>query len=134
MATVPPQELEEVLRLLADARTTNELAVATLTAVVLDHIVTFPDEVNLIWTSRWNIAKITYIWIRYFTLLVLCVYISLMLKAERSDRLCGYFSLGETIISTIIVVSADFVLILRVWILYGRSRRLLYFMVLLIPK
>ncbi|KAJ7807261.1 hypothetical protein B0H14DRAFT_3483370 [Mycena olivaceomarginata] len=46
MATVPPQELEETLGLLADARTTNELAVTALTVVVLDHIMTFPDEVR----------------------------------------------------------------------------------------
>jgi len=129
----PQQELqEELFGLLTDARTTNELAIAALTAVLLEHIVNFPDEVKLIWKSRFSISNVAYIWIRYFTLLALCIDISFMLKTEWSDHLCQSFLFGEMVVSTIIVVSADLILIFRVWILYGRSRRLLYFIVPLI--
>ncbi|KAJ7272578.1 hypothetical protein B0H12DRAFT_1091173 [Mycena haematopus] len=127
-----PQELKELFILLTDARTTNELAVAALTAVVLEHLVNFPDEVNLVWKSRFSISNVAYIWIRYFTLVVLCIDISFMLRAEWSDQMCQSFLLGEMVLSTIIVVSADAILVLRVWILYGRSRRFLYIMVPLI--
>ncbi|KAJ7912983.1 hypothetical protein B0H13DRAFT_513047 [Mycena leptocephala] len=69
---VTPQERENKLfELLADSRTTNELAVAALTIVLLEHIVNFADEVNMIWKSRFSISSAAYIWIRYFTLVVL---------------------------------------------------------------
>jgi len=55
-----------------------------------------------------------------------------MLRAEWSDQICQSFLYGEMILSTIIVVSADIILVFRVWILYSRSRRFLYFMVPLI--
>ncbi|KAF7356949.1 Ribosomal-protein-alanine acetyltransferase [Mycena venus] len=126
------QELEELLGLLTDARTTNELAVAALTAVILEHIINFPDEVNLIWKSRFSISNVAYIWIRYFTLLAICIDVSFMLRAEGSDHLCQSFLFGEMVVSTIIVISADLILIFRVWILYERSRNMLYLMVPLV--
>ncbi|KAF7370936.1 hypothetical protein MSAN_00727600 [Mycena sanguinolenta] len=126
------QELQALFGLLRDARTTNELAVAALTAVVLEHLVNFPDEVNLVWKSRFSIANVAYICIRYFTLFVLCIDLSFMLRAEWSDHTCQAFLLGEMVLSTVIVVFADAILVFRVWILYGRSRVLLYVMVPLI--
>ncbi|KAJ7462139.1 hypothetical protein FB451DRAFT_1562696, partial [Mycena latifolia] len=80
-------ELErEVFGLLADARTTNSLAVAGLTIVVIEHIANFRDEVNLVWKTRLSLSNVFYIWIRYFTLLVLCVDLNFMLRIENSDQ------------------------------------------------
>ncbi|KAJ7777314.1 hypothetical protein B0H16DRAFT_1853782 [Mycena metata] len=140
MSSAAEQEIEqEIFQLIADTRTTNELAVAGLTIVLLEHIATFPDEINLVWQSRFSPSSVFYvgpslrshdtgfydcskIWIRYLPLIALSIDISFMLKAEGSDR-------GEMAISTIFHISADIILVLRVWILYGRSRPLLYFWV-----
>ncbi|KAJ7626322.1 hypothetical protein DFH06DRAFT_1339462 [Mycena polygramma] len=127
--TSSPAELErELFGLLVDARTTNEMAVAAFTVVALEHIANFPAEINLVWKSRWSISSALYIWIRYLTLLALCVDLSFMLRAEWSDHL-PVVPFGELVTSTILVISADIVLVLRVWILYGRSRKLLYFLI-----
>ncbi|KAJ6485800.1 hypothetical protein C8R45DRAFT_997914 [Mycena sanguinolenta] len=126
------QELQALFGLLRDARTTNELAIAALTVVVLEHLVNFPDEVNLVWKSRFSVSNVAYIGIRYFTLIVLCIDLSFMLRAEWSDHTCQAFLLGEMVLSTTIVVLADAILVFRVWILYRRSRTLLYVMVPLI--
>ncbi|KAJ6581115.1 hypothetical protein B0H19DRAFT_1251361 [Mycena capillaripes] len=116
---------QELFALLADVRTTNELAVAGVTLLVMEHILNFPDEVNLMWKSRFSLSNAFYIWIRYFTLIVLSIDLSFMLKVEWSDH-------AETVACTIIVISADVILVLRVWILYAKSRKLLYFLVPLI--
>ncbi|KAJ6581114.1 hypothetical protein B0H19DRAFT_493568 [Mycena capillaripes] len=129
MAT-PEQVEQQLFALLADARTTNELAVAGVTLLVMEHILTFPDEVTLMWKSRFSVSNAFYIWIRYFTLIALSIDLSFMLKVEWSDHLPDF--LFQTIACTIIVVSADVILVLRVWILYAKSRKLLYFLVPLI--
>ncbi|KAF8189577.1 hypothetical protein K438DRAFT_1832823, partial [Mycena galopus ATCC 62051] len=98
----------ELFELLTGARTTNELAVAAFTAVLLEHIETFPDEVSLIWKSHFSVSNVAYI--RYLTLLA---FAPVMLRAEWSDQICQSFLYGEMILSTIIVVSADIILVFR---------------------
>ncbi|KAJ7682251.1 hypothetical protein DFH06DRAFT_290830 [Mycena polygramma] len=133
MATTTPLEMEqELFGLLADARMTNSLAVAGLVVVIVEHIANFRDEVELVWKARLSISSVFYIWIRYFTLFILSIDVSFMLQPQTSDRLCQLFFFGQMATSTIIIISADLILVLRVWILYGRTRRLLYFMVPLI--
>ncbi|KAJ7027896.1 hypothetical protein C8F04DRAFT_1292195 [Mycena alexandri] len=143
MSSATEQELEhEIFQLIADARTTNSLALAGLSIVIYEHLANFPDEFNMMWKSRLSLSNAFYFWIRYFTLLALLVDVSFMLRTEWSDHMsfmvvdiaasCQRFFFAEMATSTIITVSADMILILRVWILYGRSKKLLYFFVALI--
>ncbi|KAJ7777332.1 hypothetical protein B0H16DRAFT_1505141 [Mycena metata] len=56
-----------------------------------------------------------------------------MLRTEWSDRVsCQKFFYMENATTTIITVSADMILIFRVWILYGRSKKLCYLFLALI--
>ncbi|KAJ7690565.1 hypothetical protein B0H16DRAFT_1856826 [Mycena metata] len=61
---------------------------------------------------------------RYFALIITCV--------NSSAARFTYRPQLEAISSTLIVATIDCILLLRVWILFGKSRRLLYFMVPLI--
>ncbi|KAJ7928133.1 hypothetical protein B0H13DRAFT_2311994 [Mycena leptocephala] len=110
MTILVPKLEQELFRLLTDARTTNELAVAALALVILEHVANLSDEVTLIWKSRFSISNI---WIRYLTLVALCIDISFMLRAEWSDHLCKSFLFGEMVTCTIIVVSTDLILVFR---------------------
>ncbi|KAJ7168561.1 hypothetical protein C8R46DRAFT_1092044 [Mycena filopes] len=49
-----------------------------------------------------------------------------MVREIKSDHTCQSFLIAEAVTSSLIVTTADLILILRVWILYGKSRRLLY--------
>ncbi|KAF7332520.1 Ribosomal-protein-alanine acetyltransferase [Mycena kentingensis (nom. inval.)] len=129
----------ELYELLADARTTNYLAVAGLTVLIIEHIANFQDEVNLIWKTRMSVSNVFYVWIRYFTLLVLCAEVSctIALDTVRGISLTNYASVmlrpqysdhAAMVTSTLITVSADLILVLRVWILYRKSRTMLYFL------
>ncbi|KAJ7777320.1 hypothetical protein B0H16DRAFT_1505074 [Mycena metata] len=124
MSSTAEQELErEILQLITDARTTNCLALAGLSVVIYEHLANFPDEFNIMWKSRLSLSNVFYL--RYFTLFAL--------STERSDHLsCQTFFYMENATSTIITVSADMILIFRVWILYGRSKKLRYLFVALI--
>ncbi|KAK7059980.1 hypothetical protein R3P38DRAFT_976366 [Favolaschia claudopus] len=132
MSTPSEQEFAELFVLLADARLTNELALGALTLVVLEHIKGFPDEVELVWKTRRSLFNFLYLFIRYFTLLVIGINISFMMKTEWSDHTCRAFIFEELILTTIIVWLSELVLVIRVWILYQRSRTLLYFLAALL--
>ncbi|KAJ7705411.1 hypothetical protein B0H17DRAFT_1193097 [Mycena rosella] len=122
MASVSPAEELELLQLIADAQTTNYLAAAGITVLVFEHISTFPEEVKFVWKSRLSLWSVLYVWIRYFTLIAVAVDASFMFTEMKSSS-------SEMFNCTVVTISVDFVLVLRVWILYGRSRRLLYILV-----
>ncbi|EEB92503.1 hypothetical protein MPER_08975 [Moniliophthora perniciosa FA553] len=42
----------------------NETA-AVATLVIYDYIITLPDEIDLIWSARWNLTKVLYLLQRY---------------------------------------------------------------------
>ncbi|KAF7333721.1 hypothetical protein MVEN_02328500 [Mycena venus] len=123
----------EVLQVLTDARTTNSMILAALSLVAYDHIITFQDEVELMWKSSIHTTNVIYLWNRYFTLLALLIDTSVMLSPYKSDAAyvsdnLRYFN-TEAVSSTLILATVDFILVLRVWLLFEKARWLLYVLV-----
>ncbi|KAF8145581.1 hypothetical protein K438DRAFT_542355 [Mycena galopus ATCC 62051] len=58
MASIPPSEELELLQLIADAQTTNYLAAAGLTVLVVEHISTLPEEIEFVWKSRLSLWSV----------------------------------------------------------------------------
>ncbi|KAI3618802.1 hypothetical protein WG66_006330 [Moniliophthora roreri] len=106
-------------------------------------------EVELIWKTPKKLASIIYN--RYFSLIALGVNVSFMLREVKSDRVSLVFNLSQLLLDylfteqicsmflhlmgitiTIIISTVDLVLLMRVWILYGRSKKLLYVLIPLI--
>ncbi|KAK7034588.1 hypothetical protein VNI00_012219 [Paramarasmius palmivorus] len=116
-----------LLQLIEDAKTTNYATVAAVTVLVFDYFLTLEKEIELIWKTPKKLASLIYLWFknRYFSLVALGINASFMLREVNSDKLMG-------ITITIIISTVDLVLLMRVWILYGRSKKLLYLMIPLI--
>ncbi|KAF8160526.1 hypothetical protein K438DRAFT_1942307 [Mycena galopus ATCC 62051] len=129
MASIPPTEELELLQLIADAQTTNYLAAAGLTVLVIEHISTLPEEIEFVWKSRLSLWSVLYVRTRYYTLVAIAIDVSFMFREIPSSNVCRYFILAEMITSTVESVSVDSILVLRVWILYNKSRWLIYFLV-----
>ncbi|KAJ7770018.1 hypothetical protein B0H16DRAFT_1715646 [Mycena metata] len=147
MATIPPPppptpaELEQLLQLAKDAKITSYFAVAALTFLIYDHVLAFDKEMTFIWTRRKSVASYIYIWNRYFTLIITCINTSVFLREMKTDKSdddhdphsltpsCQIYTQFLGCSATFIVASVDAILLLRVWILFGKSRRLVYFLV-----
>ncbi|KAJ7649847.1 hypothetical protein FB45DRAFT_1017282 [Roridomyces roridus] len=73
MATIAPvvaaAQEPALLQLIADSQTTNYLAAAALTLLIIEHISTFKEEVEYVWKSRLSLWSVLYVWIRYLTLI-----------------------------------------------------------------
>ncbi|KAJ7707400.1 hypothetical protein B0H17DRAFT_1325257 [Mycena rosella] len=145
-----PSELEaELFQLIADTQTTNYLVAAALTLAAFELIANFNDELELVWKGPLRVSNAIYIWMRYCTIVIVgqvsllsnCAIDSLdtvritsnfRLREVKSDHSCRSFLLAEAIACSFILVTADLILVLRVWILYGRQKKLLYFLLSLI--
>ncbi|KAF7367973.1 hypothetical protein MSAN_00862700 [Mycena sanguinolenta] len=133
----------ELLQLIADSRLTGYFAAASLCILLYDHIICFPKEVSstpshslhdlltefnaqvqLMWSSRWGLAKGVYLWNRYFSLIAISLNTSVIVR-EIATECIGWLKV-QGITSTIIIGTVDFVLMLRVWIMYARPRLLVW--------
>ncbi|KAJ7476211.1 hypothetical protein FB451DRAFT_1246181 [Mycena latifolia] len=113
-ASGPLAELEaELFQFIADTQTTNYL------------LATFKDELQLIWKGPLRISNAIYM--RYSTLITV-----VQVKSDDVGLPRNSFLLAEAVTASVIVATADLILVLRVWILYGRPRKLLYFLLPLI--
>ncbi|KAJ7488128.1 hypothetical protein FB451DRAFT_1553615 [Mycena latifolia] len=121
-----PAELEELLLLVHDARTTSYLAVAALALLIYDHILSLDHEIEFVWNKRKSFGGYLYLWNRYWTLIITCINTSVVLREITSDKVCRNYFEFESLSATLTVATIDLILLMRVWILFGRSRRLLY--------
>ncbi|KAJ7144237.1 hypothetical protein C8R44DRAFT_759640 [Mycena epipterygia] len=121
----------ELLRLVADSRLTGYLAVASLCILIYDYLVCIDEEVELMWKNRWGVAKIVYLWNRYFSLIVVSLNTSVIVRDISSSQVCLSWLKVQGAASTVLIATVDFVLMLRVWILYGRHTWMVWVFALL---
>ncbi|KAJ6577962.1 hypothetical protein B0H19DRAFT_573106 [Mycena capillaripes] len=119
----------EAFQVLSDARTTNSMILAALSLVVYDHMISFQEEVELMWKGSIRTTNAIYVRNRYFTLLALSINASVMLSPYKSDAVCIRYFNTEAFSSTLILATVDFILVLRVWLLFEKARWLLYVLV-----
>ncbi|KAK7060021.1 hypothetical protein R3P38DRAFT_2838921, partial [Favolaschia claudopus] len=128
--TSPVIENSELVELVMDSRLTGYFAAAAVSILIYDHVACFPRELELIWSSRWRLAKIIYLWNRYFSLVAISLNASVIVREISSANVCIDWLKVQGITSTILIGTVDFVL-MRVWILYGRPISLIWLFLVL---
>jgi len=97
-----------------------------LTAVGYDYILTFSREVEYIWNKPWTSVSTFFVLVRYFGL---CAFITLSLVGSSflpgPAMLCTAIEILGTWAVFVFIIATDFVMILRVWAMYHRSRIIL---------
>ncbi|KAJ6597712.1 hypothetical protein DFH09DRAFT_1132489 [Mycena vulgaris] len=115
--------------------------------VVYEFIFQFPNEVQLFWKRRWTFAKCLFIWSRYYALLfsiearrstfTLSVFIQDRASPTLYPRTLTHLA-GETFFkiqnpgAVIQYITPQVTLCLRLYAMYGRSKKLLAFLVTLV--
>ncbi|KAJ7032942.1 hypothetical protein C8F04DRAFT_1235100 [Mycena alexandri] len=131
MATEDAAQTAELLQLIADSRLTGYIAIAALCVLIHDHLLSFPKEVELMWGSRWGLAKIVYFWNRYFSLIAISLNASVIVREIGTETVCMNWLKVQGITSTIVIAAVDFVLMLRVWLMWGRPPTLIWLFAIL---
>jgi hypothetical protein len=104
---------------------------ASLTWVLHDYFVTLEDEVRLVWPQRWNVGKIMYLWMRYYTIFVVAgnaLQIHLFTRPGiTSDAVCLAVDPVLRIAGAISLWSVEIIIQLRIYALYNGSRKIAIF-------
>jgi len=94
--------------------------IAAFTMLIYDHILTFSDEVERIWTRKITGATILFFLNRYLTPLQFIV-ITAFHDPEWTKEACDRFVVFEGASTVALVAVCELIMILRVYALYGRS-------------
>ncbi|KDR83092.1 hypothetical protein GALMADRAFT_238909 [Galerina marginata CBS 339.88] len=108
------------------AQASNRSSVAALTFLVWDMLITFDDEVRLIWPQNRSLMKWVYFLARYFSL---AVQIPLLLVGSElsphfhfTHQDCYIWQIYQGITTSMIILTVDVILIIRVRALYHGHR------------
>ncbi|KAJ7347106.1 hypothetical protein DFH08DRAFT_961480 [Mycena albidolilacea] len=102
------------LHLLQSIQSIRFSAIGSATVLFYDHLITFDDEIEFIWRKDWSILKGVFIFHRYLGLTCLII------------GLCGVFWIQwEMWGYSTVVVTAELVLLLWIFVIYNRNRVIL---------
>jgi len=103
--------------------------VAASMFIFWEHCITFNEEVDLIWRSKWNLVSLLCFVIRYMTLAIrvveLVFYTNVSGLIHPSLSQCIAWLRFEAASGQILFFSVEIVLIMRVFAFYGRNKLLL---------
>ncbi|KLO07755.1 hypothetical protein SCHPADRAFT_634838 [Schizopora paradoxa] len=124
MTTPTPSQALEALNV-------NYVNLSAFTLLAYDSILNIDHEVNYIWSQRWSFVSFIYIASKYLAFVDGALTIDLLLRPERSPdecltvfRLMTYFVLSG-------MVLAEIILLLRTWAIWGLSRYILAYLIVI---
>ncbi|KAI5832038.1 hypothetical protein K523DRAFT_350195 [Schizophyllum commune Tattone D] len=134
--------IETLVQRLWDLQATHCAHVASSTIIVLDHLITLDDEIQLIWKSSWSLGKILFMFNRYFGLASVVVNLYGLFTPSLTDSLyvcnCYYDPIidaaglnyfrwqGATGVAVCVV--SEIILLMRLYVLYLLNKRILIVM------
>ncbi|KAJ7121569.1 hypothetical protein C8R44DRAFT_786470 [Mycena epipterygia] len=120
-------DVDPFLQLAIDSQITQYAAVASVTIMAFDCLISLRREVEMVWRRPKSLVKWLYVSHEVFGRSV-CT--SVYLRQTPSDKTlmsrCFIYQRVQGTSATIIIGTVDIILLLRVWILCERSRRIMY--------
>ncbi|KAF8608376.1 hypothetical protein BDV93DRAFT_519421 [Ceratobasidium sp. AG-I] len=100
------------------------LAIAGACILCYDHIVTFPEEVALVWKQKWSLVSTLFVLNRYITPIVVAldIYDKGGLAKSLSQSFCINWYYGETVWNIVSFGLIHALVALRVHAIWGRPR------------
>ncbi|KAH7338683.1 hypothetical protein B0J17DRAFT_658044 [Rhizoctonia solani] len=120
MSTSSGQEME-VIEFFMAAEMTKTIALISSTIFIFDTILTLPQEIRYVWSSRWSFARVAFHVNRLWSSVVLglmCIIIN------------TYYVFGTAITAMIVAI----IIIVRVWLIYGRKSLVLGSLAVSVPS
>lgn len=104
---------------------------ASLTCIIYHYLLTLDDEVELVWSQRWNRTKILFLFVRYYTICLIvlnAIQIHLFThKGYATNTSCVVFSILLRVAGGIAVWAVEIFMQLRIYALFGCSRKIAVF-------
>ncbi|KAJ6582119.1 hypothetical protein B0H19DRAFT_1252256 [Mycena capillaripes] len=113
----------------ADGRLANYFAASAFAILFVDFFSTIDEEINFVWKKPWSIPSGLYLWNRYMTLFTVILSMPFMFREVTSDHILHNCAAKASPRRYSSEKERDLILgpiSFRVWILYGKTRRMAY--------
>ncbi|KAF6753829.1 hypothetical protein DFP72DRAFT_900665 [Ephemerocybe angulata] len=94
--------------------------------VSLDHAYTLPQEVRVIWPTRWTVPKVLIFAVRYGTIALALLELLWILPRDISEKGCKRIFKIVSLLEVSLSALGEVIIYIRVWAFAGRSRMALY--------
>ncbi|KJA22190.1 hypothetical protein HYPSUDRAFT_41363 [Hypholoma sublateritium FD-334 SS-4] len=114
-------------------RNGNYSSVVTLTILVYNAILVFPQEVEHIWRSKWSLPKVLYIFLRYCGIIHTAILLRFSTSINVPRQRCQvYYWLVALEGPVIFAMAVNVLLTMRINALYGRSSKVMTILTFLV--
>ncbi|KAL7284556.1 hypothetical protein ACG7TL_001848 [Trametes sanguinea] len=125
-------ELQQLVQVIQDTYIANLCTAAAASWLSYDIVLTFSQEVELIWRARWSLPKLLFFLVRYYTLvsllLTLAVNTSRGVSVEFCERWLWYNGFNGTLLSAVV---GEAIFLLRLYASYNRTKTILFTIIFL---
>ncbi|KAJ6510275.1 hypothetical protein C8R47DRAFT_790223 [Mycena vitilis] len=115
-----------VLHILRSFQSTRLAAVGSATVLLYDHLITIDREIDLFWRKDWSFLKCVFIFHRYLGLAGVLVELYAILSPRVTDAVSLFWFQWEMWGYTVVVLTSELVLMLWIFVIYKRDRRVLW--------
>ncbi|TDL18915.1 hypothetical protein BD410DRAFT_792702 [Rickenella mellea] len=120
-------DLGSVTLLVFRTRAVNYVNVASTALLAYDFLLTLGDEIRLMWSARWNASKLLFFATRYPVFIHCSLDLAMYLSPSMSSNMCAPVYKAVGWLSIIAIMTAELILFMRTYAIYGRSRSILIF-------
>ncbi|THU92266.1 hypothetical protein K435DRAFT_840646 [Dendrothele bispora CBS 962.96] len=98
------------------------LEVASFALWVHDYLISFDDEIQLVWQAPWKLGKVLFLFTRYIVLVRMIVTIYIDQARFLPMNQCKGLSQTSSVLTFLGLYTSEIILSLRLWAVWGRSR------------
>lgn len=130
-APLPPAlaaTFEVIAEGIVDLYATRYFTFACITVLLYDHVLLFPEEVQLFWRAKWNYVKILFLFNRYFVPLVfiaVCIEMSGITGITFGSEFCKVWVTFDAFLAILSLGTSQVFIILRVYTLWDNKKSVL---------
>ncbi|KAI0330001.1 hypothetical protein GY45DRAFT_1371106 [Cubamyces sp. BRFM 1775] len=122
-------QVQQLVQVISDTYVANLCTAAAATWLCYDIVLTFSQEVDLVWRAKWSLPKLLFVLVRYYTLLSLLLTLAvntnrgLSFEALRScQRWLWYNGFNGALLSAVV---GEAIFLMRLYASYNRTKTIL---------
>ncbi|KAF8815425.1 hypothetical protein BYT27DRAFT_7194427 [Phlegmacium glaucopus] len=110
---------------LIQARWERNAYLACAALILYEYFLQLDAEVLYFWKQRWSVAKVLFLWNRYYSVTYNIANAVVFLQPRPSYNVCSKFFHWQNTGASLQVVTTHIILELRLWAMYGNKRKIL---------
>jgi len=117
--------IKALLKGLGDIQISRYAQISSSTIIIFDHLITFGEEIDLIWRSSWSLGKILFLLNRYYSLAAVIFNNYGFFSSDISDTFCLQFLHWQGWTALLACMLAEGILQMRLYALFALNKKIL---------